>query len=37
MTQDEKQAAGWEIWVGLFVAAGMIITIGWAIFETFWG
>jgi hypothetical protein len=37
MAEDRKSAAPWEIWVGLFVAVGSMITIGWAIVETYWG
>lgn len=36
-SQPNKPAASWEIWVGLFVAVGMIVTIGWAVIETYWG
>jgi cytochrome b len=37
MADPDEAGAPWEIWVGLFVAAGMIVTIGWAVFETYWG
>jgi hypothetical protein len=33
----KHKAAGWEIWVGIFVGLGMAVTAGWAIFETYWG
>jgi hypothetical protein len=38
MTDDpEAKPARWQIWVGLFVALGMAVTIGWTVFETYWG
>jgi hypothetical protein len=27
----------WEIAVALFVGLGMAATVGWAVFETYWG
>jgi hypothetical protein len=27
----------WEIWTALFVGLGMAVTMGWAVFETYWG
>jgi hypothetical protein len=29
--------ARWEPWVMLFVAAGSLVTIAWAVIETYWG
>lgn len=37
MAQPGKAAAPWEIWVGLFVAVGILVTIAWAVFESYWG
>lgn len=37
MAEPEKASASWEIWVGLLVAAGTVVTVGWAVFETYWG
>jgi hypothetical protein len=30
-------ARPWEIAVAAFVGLGMAVTVGWAIFETYWG
>jgi hypothetical protein len=38
MTDEPRhKPARWPIRVGLFVALGMAATIGWAVFETYWG
>ena len=35
--ESESKLSRWEVWVALFVALGMAVTAGWAIFETYWG
>ena len=35
--QTNRKGGGWQIWVGLFVAFGSLVTIGYAVVETFWG
>ncbi|HYE28065.1 MAG TPA: hypothetical protein VEA61_07510 [Allosphingosinicella sp.] len=32
-----EKARPWEIGAALFIALGMVVTIGWAVFETYWG
>jgi hypothetical protein len=34
---SSHKASPWELWVALFVALGMAATIGWTVFETYWG
>lgn len=36
-TQPPSMGPHWQIWVGLFVGAGMIATIVYTIIENFWG
>jgi hypothetical protein len=35
--KTKRNMAGWEVWVGVFIALGMAATIGLAVFETYWG
>jgi len=30
-------ARRWEMWAALFIGLGTAVTIGWAVFETYWG
>lgn len=33
----EHSSRGWQIWVGVLVALGSLVTAGYAVVETFWG